>query len=127
MRENFNFQINQNNKNQDKVISYYTFSGDQDAFDKNNQPIALEDSKKVLAKKIEYENRTKYFVKVGTYGKIYNPIGLYSEGHANKFLSKIGKKAFDFQEVSPKTFDNYLSFLKTKNLAWLHNAEREMN
>jgi len=127
MTHDFSFQINKNKTDLDKTTSYYTLIGDHDTLDKNDQPIANSESKKVLAKKVEYENRTKYYIKVGTYGKIYNPIGLYSEGHANKFLSKIGKKAFEFQEVNPKAFDFYLSFLRTKNLAWLNNAEREMN
>jgi hypothetical protein len=127
MTHDFSFQINKDRTDQNKISHYYTLVGDHDSLDKNDQPISKTESKKVLAKKVEYENRTKYYIKVGTYGKIYNPIGLYSEGHVNKFLSKIGKKAFEFQEVNSKTFDFYLSFLKTKNLAWLHNAEREMN
>jgi hypothetical protein len=105
----------------------YCLIGNQDQFDKNKQPILSRDSDLVLAKKVIIEGNTKYYIKVGTYGKIFNPIGLYSEGKENKFLSKIGRKEFDFKEVNPKIFDMYLSFLKTKNLAWLNNAERELS
>jgi uncharacterized protein YigE (DUF2233 family) len=76
--------------------------------------------------KIDSENKNQYYIKIGIYGKIYNPIGLYSEGKAKKFLSKIGKNEYNFDRVNEKVFNMYLNFLKTKNLAWLNNAEREL-
>ncbi|NDB58966.1 hypothetical protein EB001_10995, partial [bacterium] len=69
----------------------------------------------------------KFFIKIGTYGKVFNPIGMYSEGQNNKFLSKIGRQEWQFKEVNEKTFDLYLNFLSTKNIAWLSNAERELS
>ena len=80
----------------------------------------------MLAKCIAKSNTKKYFIKVGTYGKIFNPMGMFSEGKNEKFIAKIGKKEFNFKEVNQKIFDLYLNFLSTKNLAWLNNAEREM-
>lgn len=115
------------NKNQDSRIStFYTIIGKQDSLDENKNPIAQEDSDQIFAKKITVNNKTKHYIKVGAYGKILNPIGLYSEGTVNKFIAKTGKKAWDFKEVNVKVFDMYVSFLRTKNLAWLNNAEREM-
>jgi hypothetical protein len=82
----------------------------------------------VVAKTSTTDNLpTRYYIKVGTYGKIYNPIGLYSEGQNTKFLSKIGRKQFEFKEVNQRVFDFYINFLSTKNMAWLNNAERELN
>lgn len=127
MRDNgADFFIKQTEEASKETIRYCLI-GNQDKFDKNKQPILSKDSDLVLAKKVITENNTKYYIKVGTYGKIFNPIGLYSEGKESKFLSKIGRKEFDFKEVNPKIFDMYLSFLKTKNLAWLNNAERELS
>ena len=126
--KDFQFTINKSLvDNTNKETYYYTLMGDHDKLDEDELPISLNDSTKVLAKKTTINHSTKYFVKVGTHGKIYNPIGLFSEGNVNKFLSKIGKKAWEFKEVNMKVFNLYLSFLKTKNLAWLNNAEREMS
>jgi hypothetical protein len=94
--------------------------------DDNNNP-RLDSEDKALAKKVSVDGGSpKFYIKVGTYGKIYNPIGLYSEGHSEKFLAKIGRKQFEFKEVNQKIFDMYIAFLSTKNLAWLNNAEREL-
>lgn len=100
--------------------------GYQDSLDDNKFPIVNSESKKVFAKKIIDDSNTKYFIKIGTYGKIFNPIGLFSEGRANRFVAKIGKNEFEFKQVNKKIFDMYLNFLTTKNIAWLNNAEREM-
>lgn len=111
-----------------KVYTYYTILGDHDFLDENGKPRAEEENNKVVAKSVTTDNKpTRYYIKVGTYGKIYNPIGLYSEGNNTKFLSKIGRKQFEFKEVNNQIFDLYLNFLTTKNIAWLNNAERELN
>jgi len=110
-----------------KVYEYFTVIGDHDFLDDNGRPRSQEENNKVVAKTITTDNKpTRYYIKVGTYGKIYNPIGMFSEGKNNKFLSKIGRKEFEFKEVNQKIFDLYTNFLATKNLAWLNNAEREL-
>tara|TARA_R110002074_G_scaffold395973_3_gene584816 strand:- start:420 stop:797 length:378 start_codon:yes stop_codon:yes gene_type:complete len=109
-----------------KVYEYYTLFGQHDYLDSNHFPRIEEATGDVLAKSVTLGDNTKYFLKLGSHGKIYNPIGMYSEGTSNKFLSKIGKKAWEFKSVSPRVFELYTNFLKTKNIAWLRNAEREM-
>lgn len=111
-----------NNKN-----VYYTIFGKHKKLTKEGFPTIDKDGDSTYAKSINGANGVRYFVKVGTYGKIFNPIGLYSEGMDNKFLSRIGKKAWDYKEVNSKVFNMYLSFLKTKNVAWLNNAQRELS
>lgn len=104
----------------------FTVLGQQDFFDDQKRP-RINDENKALAKMVSVDNNpNRYYIKVGTYGKIYNPIGLYSEGQSERFLSKIGRKQFEYKEVNQKVFDMYVSFLSTKNIAWLNNAEREM-
>lgn len=111
-----------------RTVNYYTVIGDHEFLDEDNRPRAKEENGSVVAKSVQTDNKPfRYYIKVGTYGKIYNPIGLYSEGKNSKFLSKIGRKQFEFKEVNQKIFDLYLNFLTTKNLAWLNNAERELN
>jgi hypothetical protein len=103
---------------------YYTILGNHDYIDEEDKPRTEEN--KALARSITVNNRTRYFIKIGAYGKIFNPIGLHSEGKENKFLSKIGRKEWDFKEVNMRVFDLYLNFLKSRNIAWLNNAQREM-
>lgn len=116
----------QKDKEPDNVdYSYYTIFGSHDSVDDDGNPLCA-DKKDALAyiKKINQDDQ--YYIKVGTYGKIFNPIGLYSEGRQNKFLSKVGKNEYSFTRVNSKVFGMYVNFLRTKNTAWLNNAEREL-
>lgn len=123
-----NVFFQQNVEPSNKAYEYFTILGDHDYLDDNSKPRANDENSKVVAKTITTDDKpTRYYIKVGTYGKIYNPIGLFSEGQNTKFLSKIGRKQFEFKEVNAKVFDLYVNFLATKNIAWLNNAERELN
>lgn len=121
------FKPNPEKTDEDKMVTYYTLIGKHKFIDNDKNPRLETDTDNVFAKKITNNSSCRYYIKVGTYGKIYNPIGLFSEGTANKFLARAGKKAWEFKEVNSKVFDMYIKFLKTKNMAWLNNAEREMN
>lgn len=107
---------------------YFALYGQHDFIDDDGNPRANIDNKNILAKTSVSDNKNQsyYFLKVGAHGRIFNPIGLYSEGKQLKFMSKIGKNEFEFKKVNKKVFDLYLNFLRTKNIAWLNNAEREM-
>jgi hypothetical protein len=106
---------------------YFTIIGKHEYIDNNKNPRVSKETPEVCAKKIVGEEKTKFYIKTGLYGKVYDPIGLFSEGTGAKFLARSGKKAWNFKQVSSRVFDMYLSFLKTKNKAWLTNAERELN
>lgn len=122
------YVYSQTNKREKQIIDVecYTVFGEHDYIDEEKRPKVSETSQKIYAKTITSNNRTRYFVKVGTYGKIFNPIGMYSEGKENKFLSKIGKAEWRFKEVNSSIFNFYLNFLSTRNIAWLNNAQREL-
>lgn len=109
-----------------KIYHYYTIVGKQESFDDENNPILNGDTPEVLAKKTVSDTKTRYFIKIGPYGKIFNPIGLFSEGRSNRFLRQSGKPEWQFKEVNSRVFDLYLSFLRTKNIAHINLAEREM-
>lgn len=128
--ENYIFSPKQQNTKSPTTESmYFTLYGNHDFIDNNGNPRANQNNtKNILAKQISSDNtnQTYYYIKVGAHGRIFNPIGMYSEGKQQKFLSKIGKNEFEFEKVNQKTFELYLNFLRTKNIAWLNNAEREM-
>lgn len=111
----------------DKEVFAYCLLGDHDFLDDQHRPRINISSTKTLAKSIVSSGSTKYFIKTGKYNKIYNPIGMYSEGTNNKFQAKIGRNEWEFKEVNQKIFDLYLKFLTSKNIAWLNNAERELS
>ena len=105
----------------------YTVIGLQDYLDNDSHPIIESDiEKKSFAKKVTTNNADSFYIKIVTYGKIFNPIGMFSEGKNTQFLSRAGKNEYQFKKVKKEIFDLYLNFLSTKNLAWLNNAERGM-
>lgn len=121
------FKINPDKQSIESDYKYYTVFGKHKGIDSDGNPTTdTLNSSLAYAKTIETDN-PQYYIKVGLYGKIYNPIGLYSEGRANKFMSKVGKSEYSFTRVNQKVFDMYLNFLRTKNTAWLSNAERELS
>lgn len=109
----------------EQAVIYYTELGLEDKVDGRGNPVSS-DPEKALAKTV-YRTQLNYYIKVNHQGKLYNPKGLFSEGSHSKFLSKLGKPEWKFTKVNAKVFDMYLNFLKTKNVAWLNNAQREMN
>ena len=109
----------------DQKTAFYTMFGKHDWVDEEGFPRMDSESVDTYAKSIIDENKNKFFVKRGRYGKLFNPIGIYSEGTAGKQMRHAGRPEWQFKEASQKTFDFYIRFLKTRNSAWLHNAERE--
>lgn len=122
------FRINPEQKDNLYRYTYFTLFGQHSDFDNDGNPTTDDEKKGFAYNRLNTNDKTEqYFLKVGLYGKIFNPIGLYSEGRENKFLSKVGKNEYNFTKVNKKVFDMYLNFLRTKNLAWLNNAERELS
>ena len=109
----------------------YTMIGNQDYVENEYPCLELtsteaEESPDAPAMSIEIGNRTKYYAKRGRHGKLFNPIGMYSEGMASKRLGHAGKLEWRFIEIKKRAFEFYRDFLKTRNLAYLNNAEREL-
>ena len=118
--DNYLFTLDSQKETQDlssQDIEYYTILGDHDFIDNNQRPRAKKEKLGVVAKQITKNTNKKLYIKIGTYGKIFNPMGMFSEGKNEKFLAKIGRKEFEFKEVNQKVFDMYLNFLSSKNLA----------
>jgi hypothetical protein len=111
----------------EKTDQFYSIIGSEDYLDENNCPaIKLENDTRVLAKKtLRKDGSIKYSIKLTNGGKMQNPLSIYGTKKDNNFLDRKCRSNNSFKEVSYKVFDLYMNFLKTKNTAWLHNAERE--
>ena len=117
------------------LVHVYTFSGEQDFFDDDGFPMIdlgedFDDDffqeEDAYAIKISKGRKINYYVKRGKYGKLFNPIGMYSEGRKGQQMRHAGRPEWRFEPTNEKIFNYYINFLKTKNSAWLNNAEREI-
>lgn len=130
------FIINENNDKQTNVsVKAYTFWGMHESEDEDGFPILDTEEPddidiflchNVFAAELIKGKKTTYYVKRGKYGKLYDPIGMYSEGKQKSQLRHAGKPEWQLKPTSKKVFDLYKNYLKTKNSAWLTNAEREV-
>lgn len=109
---------------EDKTVLYCIF-GEQDELDENGLPITSNEET-ALAKSVRRNNNEKYYIKVGTAGKLANPANYLEKSRHSRSSHNTGVNQFKFIEVRPDVFDLYLSFLKTKNAARLVQAERAM-
>lgn len=118
----------QDNTETDKNIELYTIIDKHDYLDTDSLPrCSKENSSNVLAKKIYRDDGSiRYSIKLDNNGKIYNPLSIYGETKISSFLDRVCRSQNKYKDVNQKAFNMYLNFLKTKNIAWLHNAEREV-
>jgi len=128
MTNNFIFNpLNDQEQIPEEKNELYSAMGSHDYLDDQNYPrISKENDKRILAKKIRREDgSTKYSIKLTNNGKMENPLSMYGVEKDTTFLDRVCRSNDRFKEVNFKVFDLYINFLKTKNIAWLHNAERE--
>lgn len=107
----------------------YTIFGEEDIL-QDGLPIRSNDDDKVYAKKVSRaDSSSKYLIRLDYSAKLFNPLSIYDgtdKRQATEFLNSVCRNNKRFKEVNEKTFDLYLKFLSTKNISWLHNAEREI-
>ena len=118
----------QDNKQEQERLAY-SFGEERDYDDSDGYPraeiLAGEDifkTDRVYALKIINETSTRYYIKCGMHGRPYNPIGMYKDSRK----VRRGGSIVQLKKTTEKKFNFYVEFLKTRNLAWLHNAEREV-
>jgi hypothetical protein len=106
---------------------FYSIVGSEEFLDSNSNPrVSNENDTRVLAKKIiRDDGSVKFTIRTNATGKLQNPVSIYGSEKTNNFLDRVCRSSDKFKEVNMKTFDLYINFLKTKNIAWLNNAERE--
>lgn len=106
---------------------FYTLNGSQDTYT-DNIPLRNQEDNLVYAKKYQkIDGSYKYMIKLANNGKLYNPISIYGEEKTNHFLDSVCKSSNKFKTVNEKAFNFYIQFLSSKNIAYYHNAEREID
>jgi hypothetical protein len=110
------------------VEEYFTLIGSEDFIDNNSLArLKIDSEEHTFAKKVVRKNgTTKYMVKLSNSGKLHNPVSIYGVDTDRSFLNRVCRSNNKFKEVNQRAFEWYLKFLNSKNLAWLNNAEREM-
>jgi hypothetical protein len=113
---------------EDLVVKVYTMKSGEDFLDEDGFPCLSpekKDKSEAFAKEVIFPSgKSKYYLKRGRYGRLFNPIGLYSEGMSHR--QRHGIPEWIYKSSKKETFEYYINFLKTKNIAWLNNAEREL-
>jgi hypothetical protein len=125
--DNFIFQ-QQPNKLEVLQTNLYTSPDQADFLDEDDFPRTLNPhNKNITAKKIiKRDAPPKYSIRIGLNNKLFNPLSIYGKEKDSTFLDTVCRANDRFIDVNLKVFELYLSFLKTKNISWLHNAEREL-
>lgn len=71
-------------------------------------------------------NIKRYYLKRNGAGRLFDPHGLYDEHKKGKQLQLKGLDIWRFKEVAEAPFISYVNYLRSKNKAFFHNAEREV-
>lgn len=119
-------------------INLYTKIGYQDYLDDSGYPRLRVENHNVYAKSIK-DKKSKhlkeihnidysYYVLTDPNKNLYNPMDLLTiEPKIKKsFLNKVCKSELVFTQVPQTIFEKYLNFLKTENIKWLKEAQREL-
>ena len=122
--DTFIFSGNKSNLVPDETM-LYTIIDQHNFIDDDNNPRLSKNSNRVYAKRITKNNTQKYLIKVDNTNKFYNPLSPVSSIKPTKILQTISIPKNQFKQVNQEIFSMYLNFLRSKNEAWLHNAERE--
>jgi hypothetical protein len=119
------FQINKEETKNDN--QFFAFVDNYDFLDKENNPRSNNEfDDKTLAKIITRENGSlKYMIKVDHLYKPFNPVSIYGNKNVYRGMDQT-RPSTKFIGVNVRAFNAYINFLKTKNISWLHNTEREM-
>lgn len=122
------FQIDPNREPivEDRKVKCYTVKGKEDYLDPDNYPITnIESDIRTHAKLVTIGNTRRYYVKRSKTGRLFNPLGLFDENQQLKQMRHASKPQWEMKMTNQKVFSNYIEFLKTRNEAYLRNAERE--
>ncbi len=127
--QDYSIKIDKDKPEQSTEREYqaYTVLGTQDFLDDESCPrTRLEDDWRTHAKTVQIGSSKRFYVKTGRTGRLFNPLGLYDDGFKKQKLRHASKPNWRMRETTEKVFRQYLEFLKTKNPAYLHNAERSV-
>ena len=115
-----------NINDEDLTSVFYTLSGQEDSI-VDDKPVKATEDDEVYAKLLQKKDGSyKHMIRTSADGRLYNPMSIYGQEKTNDFLDRVCKSNDKFKTVNEKSFNWYIQFLTTKNLAWFHNAEREI-
>jgi len=122
-----NFIFNPTNKIDETIVNNYCLTGYEDFIDSDGFPQINTESNKVLAKKITKTGSSpQFYIKISNQNKLFNPLDGGLEDRAYSIVDNVCRPSDKFKAVNQQVFILYLSFLTSKNIAWLNKAEREM-
>lgn len=104
-------------KVKDQVVLLYDINGNICQFEND----------KFAAKKITSPRGNEYFLKINCNGQIFNPFNKQYGDESFRIAKQQGlskDKVYKLIKCSKAGFDNYLEYLKTKNITFLNQAER---
>lgn len=126
-------------KPENSETNLYTKIGFEDYIDDVGNPRLKTENNRVFAKSVKDKlsknfNSSNvgysYYVKTDPNRNLFDPIERHSisknTNTAKSFINKICKTELKYTEVSESVFTKYLNFLKTENLQWLTQAQREI-
>lgn len=119
------------------VELYYTVSGQEDYIDDKQMPRKKVMDDQVYAKSIKNKMsrntsdsnlKYSYFIKTNPNKELYNPLTIHSSvvDKSGSYIDKVCKTEWRFTEVNYSIFQEYLTFLKTKNIRTLNMVNRSM-
>jgi len=94
--------------------------------EKTKKIVPAESVEEAYAQLTTKQRQSKYYVKRGPDGRMYDPMGMFNQFDRSKLSNSVrdGRKIWKFAEVDRDTFFAYLNFLKHKNQAHLVRAQR---
>jgi len=109
-----------NTEKRDTSLVVYTIYGKHEDLDEKGYPIIFdEDSDNAYAKK----EGDKFFIKSNG-SRLADPLGIYG---TTDLYKRVGDHfVWKWRSTSPKIFNLFITFLKTKNKSYYLNATREM-
>ena len=97
-----------------------------DSTSKEGSAESVEKASRAYAKSVSFRGQQRFFIKKNKYGRFMNPVsGIEEFKHKRSELHRTGHDEFPFREVGYKAFFSYIRFLKTKNVGFLNESERE--
>jgi hypothetical protein len=116
----------------------YTKKGEESFVDEDKNFRSSTESAQVYAKAIRKRlsknfagNKNlayAFYIKSDPSRNLFNPMDLHTiEPKVKKsFINKVCKTELVFIEVTESIFNKYLTFLRTENIKWLQDAQREI-
>ena len=134
------FVLKQNNN--DKKNIFYTLNGNHDLLDDSGDPLVTDESSDKIFAKAIYSRRSReiksisgshqlsyrYYILMSPDRIPYNPKHNFSvtEQNSLSFVDEKCKSGWSFEEVPKNIFDKYINFLRTQNIKWLKETQREL-